>query len=321
MSSPELKTAPGPPSSPIAIATWSFGAPAVRVAYDVMIAGASSLDAVEAGINVTELDPTVSSVGYGGRPNAVGILELDAAIMDGPGHRAGSVAALRDIRRPISVARCVMEHSPHVMLVGEGALEFALAHGFSREDTFEEASHREYQRWVAEGRPVRWLGGADPADATGAPAGHDTIGLAALDRSGRLAVGCSTSGLGFKAVGRVGDSPIIGSGLYVDQRAGAATATGVGELIMRHCLSYLVVESMRSGLSPQDACDRAILRLVETDARYAALQVGVIALGRDGRTGAASTRPPAHALTYAVADEDGTRLLEAHIPLPARDNV
>ena len=303
----------------IAIATWPFGAPAVRVAFDRMEAGVPSVDAVEAGINVTELDPTVNSVGYGGRPNADGELELDAAIMDGPGHRAGSVAALRSIRRPISVARRIMDHSPHVMLVGDGALNFAVSHGFQVEDITYEPAMEDYRRWVDEGRPAHWLGGAVPsppaADSADCPRGHDTIGLAALDSAGRLAVGCSTSGLGYKSPGRVGDSPVIGSGLYVDQAAGAAAATGVGELILRHCLSYLTVECMRGGLSPQEACECAILRLVETDERYATLQVGIIALGVDGRTGAASTRPPQHALTYAVSDGAGAALLEARIPV------
>lgn len=335
----------------LAIATWPFGLPAVEQSYRQILSGASALDAVEAGINITELDTNVTSVGYGGLPNSDGDVELDAAIMDGPGHRAGSVGSIRSIRTPISVARSIMDHCPHVMLVGEGALQFALAHGFQREETLTDRAREEYRSWVERGRPRRWLGGAGAADTTArdsagprsdarhgerasgddaglggdagqgsAPRGpeidsHDTIGLAALDAQGRLAVGCSTSGLAFKSPGRVGDSPIIGAGLYVEQGVGAASATGVGELILRFSLSHLVVEEMRRGLSPQDACNAAIQRLVQADSRYTSMQVGVIALGQDGRTGAASTRPPQHALSYAVASESGARLLQAEIPV------
>lgn len=302
--------------TPVAIATWQFGEPAVRRSYALMTEGAPALDAVEAGINVTELDPEVATVGYGGRPNARGELELDAAIMDGTGRRAGSVAALRRIRTPISVARKVMDLCPHVMLVGEGAFEFALSHGFSKEDTDYPPAREAWEAWKQEGAPRRWLGGASPENTPPGKDDHDTIGLAALDSDGRIAVGCSTSGLAFKYPGRVGDSPIIGSGLYVDARAGAAAATGVGEVILRHCLSFLTVEKMREGQSPQEACNTAILRLVETDDRYATLQVGIIALALDGSCGAASTRPPEHVLEYAVASSEGVEVRQAFVPLP-----
>ncbi|HET6384959.1 MAG TPA: N(4)-(beta-N-acetylglucosaminyl)-L-asparaginase [Armatimonadota bacterium] len=305
---------------PKAIATWDFGMAGAEEAHRRMTQGASALDAVEAGIRVVELDFTVRSVGYGGLPNADGEVELDAAIMDGTGHRAGSVAALKEIRNPISVARSVMDRSPHVMLVGDGALRFALEHGFKQQPTLTEAAREMYDDWVRGGKRRRWLGGADPGDeanptTSDLPRSHDTVGLAALDADGRIAVGCSTSGLAFKYPGRVGDSPLIGAGLYVDEGAGAATATGVGELILRFSLSHLVVEAMRAGQSPQEACEAAILRLVSADRRYRELQVGVIALGMDGRTGAASTRPPEHALRYTVVSAEGVAVLDAVIPL------
>jgi isoaspartyl peptidase/L-asparaginase-like protein (Ntn-hydrolase superfamily) len=260
---------------PAAIATWPFGKHATAKSGAVLLAGGSPLDAVEAGIRLVELDPNEHSVGYGGLPNTEGIVQLDAAIMDGKTHDAGAVAALRGFRTPISVARRVMEKSRHVFLVGEGARRFALAHGFVEEPTLTDESKRAWLDWRAK--------------QNGNGEGHDTIGLVALDANGNLATGCSTSGVGFKEYGRVGDSPIIGSGLYVDNEVGGAAATGLGEEIMKFCLSFLVVEQMRQGRSPDEACREAILRMIRKDAKYRNIAAAVVALDKQGRFGGYST--------------------------------
>jgi len=278
------------PLRPVAIATWGFGAAAVQAAGPVLSAGGAALDAVEQGINAVELDPSVDSVGFGGLPNAEGVVELDAAIMDGATQRAGSVAALRGIKRPISVARKVMEETAHVMLVGEGALSFALAHGFPREELLTADSRRRWEEWKA-----------------GPRESHDTVGLVALDARGDLAVGCSTSGLPYKLPGRIGDSPIIGSGLYVDNAVGGACATGIGEEIMKFCASFLVVEFMRGGASLEDACRRAASRITDTVPDDRAVPICLIALSKAGTTGAATTKA---SFPYAVWTPDGTRMCE-----------
>jgi L-asparaginase/N4-(beta-N-acetylglucosaminyl)-L-asparaginase len=277
-------------AQPAAIATWRFGEAAVEAAGKALDGGGGALDAVECGINAVELDPNVNSVGYGGLPNVEGVVELDAAIMDGATHRAGCVAALRGIRRPISVARKVMEETRHVMLVGEGALKFALSQGFPEEDLLTPESRMHSEQQVREHTPQ-----------------HDTVGLIALDAAGNLAVGCSTSGLAGKMPGRVGDSPIIGSGLYVDNQVGAATATGRGEEIMKSCASFLVVEFMRSGLAPEAACQQVIARILARSPQDRNMQIGLIAMSRSGACGAASTVSP---FPYAVWRRPGTRILE-----------
>ena len=259
---------------PVAVATWKFGRTAAEAAGEVLRAGGRALDAVEAGINIVELDPKVTSVGYGGRPNAEGLVELDAAIMDGPSHNAGAVAALRNIRRPISVARKVMEQTPHVMLAGDGALRFGVLQGFPEEELLTPQSRLHWEEWRMK------------AETT-----HDTVGLIALDADGNLAAGCSTSGLAYKLPGRVGDSPIIGSGLYVDNDVGGAAATGVGEEIMKFCAGFLVVEFMRSGCAPDEACRRTIARILAKTPADKDVTIALIALSRDGQFGAASTRP------------------------------
>jgi len=264
----------------MAIATWGFGKSAVEVAGEILSNGGSALDAVEKGINVVELDTTVTSVGFGGMPNSKGVVEVDAAIMDGATHRAGSVAGLCDIRRPISVARKVMEDTPHVMLVGDNALEFAISQGFKREELLTTASK---QQW--EGRKSKNT------------SAHDTIGLVALDQSGNLATGCSTSGLAYKLPGRVGDSPIIGSGLYVDNDVGGASATGLGEEIMKFCASFLVVEFMRDGYGPSDACQKVINRILTKTPKNKDIMIGLIALSKSGEYGAVATKGR---LPYAV---------------------
>jgi N4-(beta-N-acetylglucosaminyl)-L-asparaginase len=256
---------------PIAIATWDFGLVAVEAAGALLAKGKCALDAVEAGIRAVEADPKVRSVGFGSLPNADGVVELDAAIMDGRTHRAGAVAAIRATKHPISVARAVMQKSGQVMLVGEGARAFARARGFppARLLTAEARS-----AWLRRRRR-----------------GHDTVAVLALDTRGGMAGGCSTSGLPNKRAGRVGDSPIIGAGLYCDNEAGAAGATGIGEYVMRVCGSHLIVMLMGQGLSPEKACLRALEEVREKALPGRVEQVAFLALGPDGSYGAGALRP------------------------------
>jgi len=279
---------------PAAIATWSFGAPAVKVAGQVLVTGGNALDAVELGIRVVESAPDEHSVGYGGWPNAEGVVELDAAIMDGTAQDAGSVAALRGIKHPISVARRVMEATPHAMLVGEGALAFALSQGFPKEDLLTEESMAGWQEWRREREPD--------------PTAHDTVGMVALDAWGGIAAGCSTSGFAFKLPGRVGDSPLIGGGLYSDSEVGGAAATGLGEEILKFCASFLVVEFMRGGHSPMEACREVIERILRRKPQNSEVTIALIALSKEGEFGAATTRL---SFPYAVWTPDSCELREA----------
>jgi isoaspartyl peptidase/L-asparaginase-like protein (Ntn-hydrolase superfamily) len=264
---------------PLIVSTWPFGKPANEAALRRMQEGGSRLDALEAGIGLTESDRSNGSVGLAGIPNAAGVVQLDACIMDGPGHRGGGVAALEGIAHPISVARRVMEKTPHVLLVGAGAREFALKEGFAPVTEVNEGQHRAWERWKA----------AQDAAKARSTQGHDTIAMVILGPDGNLSGGCSTSGLGYKLPGRVGDSPILGSGLYVDNEVGAAGATGLGENVMRYCGSYQVVEFMRQGLSPEEACKETIRRIARIDPRGFDLSINFIAIDRKGRFGAAGT--------------------------------
>ena len=270
------KKSPGKGEKPVIISTWPFGKASNEAALRILLAGGTILDAVEQGIWVTESDATNSSVGLGGTPNAAGVVQLDACIMYGPGHRAGSVAGLEGIRHPISAARRVMEQTKHVMLVGEGARMFALEQGLESIET--DAANR-YQAWQKTRKKP----------STQQPNNHDTIALLILGSDGTLAGGCSTSGLGGKLPGRVGDSPILGSGLYVDNEVGAAGATGIGENVMRYCGSFLVVEYMRQGLHPQAACQETIRRIARQDPKGMDLSINFVAIDKKGRVGAAGT--------------------------------
>ena len=238
------------------------------------------MDAVEKGVNVTEADPKVSTVGYGGFPDKEGKVTLDACIMNKEGDY-GAVVYLKDIKHPISVARKVMEDTPHVILAGSGARQFALESGFTAEDLLTEKSKKAWEEWKkkSEYKPIINI------------ENHDTIGMLAIDSNGDLAGGCTTSGLAYKMAGRVGDSPIIGSGLFIDNEVGGATATGLGEEVLKTVGSFLIVELMRQGRSPQQACEEAIERIVSRNKNHKDFQVGYIALNKKGEIGYYSIHP------------------------------
>ena len=282
---------------PVVISTWKHGLAANSAAWNVLNSGGNSLDAVEQGVRVSESDPEVTSVGYGGLPDRDGKVTLDACIMDENGN-AGSVAFLQDIKNPISVARLVMEKTPHVMLVGEGARRFALENGFVKENLLTESAKKEWEEWIKTGVYKPW----DYKN------NHDTIGMVALDKDGNLSGACTTSGLKWKMHGRVGDSPIIGASMFVDNEVGAAAATGVGEAVMKTLGSFLIVELMRNGANPQEACEEAIARIAKKLSNYKEIQVGYIALDKFGRTGAYSIQ---EGFEYAIYKNDENELLPA----------
>jgi N4-(beta-N-acetylglucosaminyl)-L-asparaginase len=288
-------------NKPIVVSTWRFGIEANAAAWEVLKQNGRALDAVEAGVKIPEGDPTERSVGYGGRPDRDGRVTLDACIMDEQSN-IGSVACLEHIKHPISVARAVMEKTPHVMLVGDGALDFALSQGFKKENLLVADSEKEWKDWLKKSEYV------PKANIEN----HDTIGMIALDANGNLSGACTTSGMAFKMHGRVGDSPIIGAGLYVDNEIGAATATGHGEEVIRIAGSHLVVELMRQGKSPQQACEEAVHRIIKlTKARnknLSDIQVGFIALNKSGEVGSYCIQG---GFNYAVYDATGNRLIDA----------
>lgn len=293
--------AAGKVKKPIVLSTWRFGIAANEAAWEVLKNNGRALDAVEAGVKVPEGDPNERSVGYGGRPDRDGRVTLDACIMD-EFSNIGSVACLEHIKHPISVARAVMEKTPHVMLVGEGALQFALLQGYKKENLLVEASEKEWKEWLKTSnyKPVANI------------ENHDTIGMIALDAAGNLSGACTTSGMAFKMHGRVGDSPIIGAGLYVDNEIGAATATGHGEEVIRIAGCHLVVELMRQGRSPQQACEEAVSRIVKLtknrNKNLKDIQVGFIALNKKGEHGAYCVQG---GFNYAKYDNSGNRLIDA----------
>ncbi|MCA9193803.1 MAG: N(4)-(beta-N-acetylglucosaminyl)-L-asparaginase [Planctomycetales bacterium] len=292
--------ASSPLSRPVFIATWPFGLAACEKSQRTLTQGGSLLDAVEYGINLTELDPKVSSVGVGGLPNADGVVQLDASIMDGQRQRAGSVAALEGFANPISVARRVMESTRHVMLVGQDAAAFAQASGFESQELLTEESRQAWEKWRSN------QAGKSIGEKT-----HDTIALLGVNRDGQVAGGCSTSGLAFKLPGRVGDSPLIGSGMYVDGEVGAAGATGVGENVLRYCGSFLIVEYMRQGMSPTEACISAIRRIATGDRKSPAeLSVNFIAINKRGQIGAAGTD---REFRCAVVEQQRSLLITPHM--------
>ncbi|MGX9986979.1 isoaspartyl peptidase/L-asparaginase family protein [Soonwooa purpurea] len=285
-------------NKPIVLSTWDFGLQANKEAWKILSQNGKALDAVEQGVILVENDPAERSVGYGGRPDRDGKVTLDACIMDHQ-YNIGSVAALEHIKNPISVARAVMERTPHVMLVGHGALEFALTQGFKKENLLTPESEKEWKEWLKDSKykPIVNI------------ENHDTIGMIALDAHGNLSGACTTSGMAYKMHGRVGDSPIIGAGLFVDNEVGAATATGHGEEVIRTVGTHLVVELMRQGRTPQNACREAVERIVNiAKSRGESLkeiQVGFIALNKKGEYGAYCIQD---GFSFAVHDQKGNRL-------------
>jgi N4-(beta-N-acetylglucosaminyl)-L-asparaginase len=290
-----------PTNKPIVLSTWDFGLRANEEAWKILGNKGKALDAVEKGVLLVEDDPTERSVGYGGRPDRDGKVTLDACIMD-DNYNIGSVACLENIKNPISVARAVMEKTPHVMLVGDGAFEFAISQGFKKENLLTPESEKEWKEWLKESKykPVVNI------------ENHDTIGMIALDEFGNLSGACTTSGMAFKMHGRVGDSPIIGAGLFVDNEVGAATATGHGEEVIRTVGTHLVVELMRQGRNPQDACKEAVERIVKINQRrnknLKDIQVGFIALNKKGEYGAYCIQS---GFSYAVHDSKGNQLIKS----------
>ena len=289
-------------SGPVFLSTWAHGKPANERAAEVLRSGGSLLDAIEKGINVPEDDPKVTSVGYGGLPNAEGVVELDAAIMDGTRHRAGAVCSLHEIKNPISVARLVLEKTKHTTLAGEGAFRFALRMGFRPELLLTPESLKKWMEWKADPQhQTFWL---NPTE------NHDTIGMVATDGKGHLVSGCSTSGLAWKIPGRVGDSPLIGCGVYADDNVGAASATGDGDLMTNYCTSVSIVHYMAHGATPQDACAELLQHMAETDPNNKSRDVCVIAIDRHGQAGAASMRA-GYPLKYALWRNSESQLLDA----------
>lgn len=289
---------------PLFVSTWPFGKLANERALEVLLSKASLIDAVEQGVWVIEDDTKNRSVGLSGYPDAAGVVQLDACIMSGPGHKAGSVAAIEGIRHPISAARRVMEKTPHVMLAGDGARMFALEEGL---ESIEVSSAELHEVWWKK-REAQNSKKDDSARPRDIEKNHDTIALLALDKDGNIAGGCSTSGWGGKIPGRVGDSPIIGSGLYVDNEIGAAGATGLGENVMRYCGSFLVVEYMRQGLHPEEACVETIKRIARLDPKGFDLSINFVALDKHGRFGAAGT---GQGFKFSVTTQSSSRVLQS----------
>ncbi len=287
---------------PLVISTWPHGLAANEAAWKVLTNDGYALDAVEAGVRVSEADPGVNSVGYGGIPDAAGKVTLDASIMDERG-RAGSVSYLQHIKHPISVARLVMEKTPHVMLSGRGALKFALGNGFKKEKLLTREARESWKIWKEEDKGFKPVANSENQEGD-----HDTISMLAIDSRGRICGACTTSGIAFKMHGRVGDSPVIGAGLFVDGEVGAAAATGTGELVMKTLGSFLVVENMRNGMTPFKACEAAVIRITQKIPEFSEYQVGFIALSKSGEYGAASIRP---GFDYAVKSNGFTGLKEA----------
>lgn len=296
------------PTRPVVISTWKHGLDANAAAWKILNSGGRALDAVEAGVRVSEADPECRSVGYGGLPDRDGHVTLDACIMDEKGD-CGSVAFLQNIKHPISVARHVMENTPHVMLAGQGAFEFAIAEGFTKEELLTERSRAIWEKWKSKNPQFKPKINIE---------NHDTIGLVAIDKNGDLSGACTTSGLAYKLHGRVGDSPIIGAGLYVDNEIGAASATGMGEAVVRAVGSFLVVELMRQGHAPQEACRLATERVISKNSNWKDLQVGFIALNKAGEFGSWCIQS---GFNYAVCDGDGkNRMIKSDSRLQSQDD-
>lgn len=293
----------------VMVSTWDFGAAANAAGWAARQAGGSALDMVEAGGKVAEADESNSSVGLGGMPDRDGHVTLDACVMTWAGD-IGAVCALEDVVHAVSVARAVMEKTPHTMLVGAGARTFAVDQGFPTQNLLTPRAEAAWREWLvtAEYAPRANSENLDWRGTPGGPGNHDTIGLVAIGADNRMAGACTTSGMAFKMRGRVGDSPIIGAGLYVDDEVGGATATGVGEDVVRVSGAHSVVEAIRHGLDPTAACRSVIERLARLrGTKVAASQVALLALDKQGRAGAFALQP---GFTYAVTDAAGRTRIE-----------
>lgn len=308
-SNPFQKNADGP----VVISTWAHNAKANNEAWRILGSGGRALDAVEAGVKIPEADPNDQSVGYGGLPDRDGRVTLDSCIMDELGN-CGSVMCLEHIMHAVSVARLVMEKTPHVQLVGAGALEFALSQGFKKQNLLTPESEKAWKAWLKESKydPMNTIKNlkANEKKLKATPQQHDTIGMVALDVKNNISGACTTSGLAYKMHGRVGDSPIIGAGLFVDNEVGAASSTGVGEEVVRICGSHTVVELMRQGLTPEAACKQAIERVIKRNGieKAKSLQVGFIAVNKAGETGAYGT---IGGFSYVVNTNKGQQIFDA----------
>ena len=289
-------------NKPVIISTWNHGIAANKAAWEKLESGGSALDAVEAGVRVTESDASNRSVGLGGLPDRDGNVTLDACIMNHESE-CGAVAYLQNIENPISVARKVMEDTPHVMMVGNGAYEFAIEKGFEKKDLLIPEAK---ETWL------KWKKSEDLKKPEINSENHDTIGLLAMDKDGNLSGACTTSGWAYKLPGRVGDSPIIGAGLFVDNEIGAACATGMGEAVIRIAGSHTVVELMRHGHSPEEACKLAVERIQKKHKDITGLQVGFIAMNKNGEVGGYSVYA---GFNYALKDNANDKMVEAQYDL------
>ncbi|WP_100627612.1 N(4)-(beta-N-acetylglucosaminyl)-L-asparaginase [Algoriphagus formosus] len=296
---PIFQSSSKPADGPLILSTWNHGIPANAAAISAYKQTGSIVDAVEIGVKDTELDMENLSVGLQGLPDREGITTLDASIMTGDGS-CGSVAFVRQVKHPISLARAVMEKTPHVMLAGEGARQFAISQGFPiEEEKLSPKAQKAYDEWkkTSKYKPVINI------------ENHDTIGMIGMDDKGNFAGSCTTSGLAYKMHGRVGDSPIIGAGLYVDNEVGAATATGLGESIIRICGSFLIVELMRQGRTPQEACEEAVRRLISKNRKdIAGIQAGFLAINKEGQVGAFAVQP---GFNFAQATLSNNELIDS----------
>ena len=272
-------------NDPIILSTWEHGLPANDAAWKTLQNGGNAMAAAEAGARVPEADPKSTSVGFGGLPDEKGNVTLDACVMDSTGN-AGSVAFLQNIKHPVSVARKVMEDTKHVMLVGEGARQFAVAQGFEEMNLLTEESRAAWEKWTKKRREMT------PHET------HDTISVLVQDKNGDLAGACTTSGWAYKLYGRVGDSPIIGAGLFVDNEIGCAAATGLGEEVIKTTGSFLVVELMRQGYDPTTACEEALNRVIKRHNGNPDFQIAYIAIRKDGKIGSACIK---WSFEYALA--------------------
>ena len=272
-------------NNPVICSTWNFGLPANELAWKVLENGGKAMDAAEAGARHAESDQENSSVGFGGLPDEKGNVTLDACVMDSTGN-AGSVAFLQNIKHPVSVARKVMEETKHVMLVGEGARQFAVSNGFEEINLLTEQSEKDWKKWLKERKEMT------PHET------HDTLSVLVQDKMGDLAGACTTSGWAYKMHGRVGDGPIIGAGLFVDNEIGCAAATGLGEEVIKTTGSFLVVELMRQGYDPTKACEEALNRVIKAHNGNPDFQIGYIALRKDGEIGSACLK---WSFEYALA--------------------